>query len=51
MTIQIPYRWALYQGCSKTQAYRVARIMAINRGSFTDAMIAAGYWNGYKQWV
>lgn len=51
MSIQVPYRWARDNGLRKADAYRVARSMATHRGSFTDAMIACGFWTSYKVWV
>lgn len=51
MTIQIPYRWAKRLGLAPKDAYVVARVMVIQRGSFTDAMIAAGYWTAYRVWA
>lgn len=51
MTIQIAYKWARNFGLSSKDSYRVARTMATNRGTFTQAMISAGFWTDYRVWA
>ncbi len=51
MSILVPYRWARSFGLSKAQAYKVARRMALTRGTFTGSMIAEGIWTDYKVWA